>query len=62
MSADDNFKEKLAGVVLAHITDCKSLVSVDRLSGGASQETYRLVIETSAGEKRLAMRRTPGGE
>lgn len=62
MSADDSFKEKLAGVVLAHITDCKGLVSVDRLSGGASQETYRLVIKTSAGDKRLALRRTPGGE
>ena len=62
MSADDSFKEKLTGVVLAHITDCKGLVSVDRLSGGASQETYRLVVETSVGEKRLALRRTPGGE
>ncbi|MBT3831020.1 MAG: phosphotransferase family protein [Gammaproteobacteria bacterium] len=48
--------------MLAHITDCKGLVSVDRLSGGASQETYRLVVETSVGEKRLALRRTPGGE
>ena len=62
MLADDSFKEKLERVVLAHITDSKSLVSVDRLSGGASQETYRLVIETSGGEKRLALRRTPGGE
>jgi len=60
--AGDSFKEKLERVVLAHITDSKSLVSVDRLSGGASQETYRLVIETSGGEKRLALRRTPGGE
>jgi len=62
VSADDSFKKKLTGVVLAHITDCKGLVSVDRLSGGASQETYRLVVETSVGEKRLALRRTPGGE
>ena len=28
---------------------------------GASQETYRIAIDTAAGEKLLAMRRAPGG-
>jgi aminoglycoside phosphotransferase (APT) family kinase protein len=60
--ADDSFREKLERVVLAHITGCKGLLEVDRLSGGASQETYRLVVKTSGGQQRLALRRTPGGE
>ncbi len=62
MSQDDNFQDKLEGILIRHLADCRRLVSVDRLSGGASQETYRLVIETAAGEKTLAMRRAPGGE
>jgi aminoglycoside phosphotransferase (APT) family kinase protein len=35
-------------------------VSYERLSGGASQETYRIVIRTDEGERKLAMRRAPG--
>ena len=40
----------------------KNLVSVERLSGGASQETYRIEVESEAGGATLAMRRAPGGE
>lgn len=32
-----------------------------RLSGGASQESYRLEVDTVDGPRRLALRRTPGG-
>lgn len=59
---DDNFEAKLGQVVQAHIPGCEALVSVDRLSGGASQETYRLIVQTAEGEKPLAMRRSPGGQ
>ncbi|MCP5032706.1 MAG: phosphotransferase family protein [Actinomycetia bacterium] len=38
------------------------LNGVERLSGGASQETYRVTVETAAGIETLAMRRAPGGE
>lgn len=62
MSRDDSFHSKLEEVLTRNLSDCQRLVSADRLSGGASQETYRLVIETSDGEKPLAMRRAPGGE
>ena len=55
------FEDKLAQIVKAHIPGCTDLRSCERLSGGASQETYRLTIETSEGEKTLAMRRAPGG-
>ena len=62
MTADKNdFEETLARILQARIPGCKALVKVDRLSGGASQETYRIVINTAAGEQLLAMRRAPGG-
>jgi aminoglycoside phosphotransferase (APT) family kinase protein len=38
-----------------------SLVSVERLSGGASQETYRITVETQLGNVVHAMRRAAGG-
>jgi aminoglycoside phosphotransferase (APT) family kinase protein len=60
--ADTNeFESSLEGILVQHIPDCSALRSVDRLSGGASQETYRIVVETSQGEQLLAMRRAPGG-
>lgn len=57
-----SFTESLGKVLTGNLEDCQSLVSCDRLSGGASQETYRIVISTSQGNKTLAMRRAPGGE
>ena len=59
MSQEDNFEAKLEAVVRAYIPECEGLVSADRLSGGASQETYRLVVKTASGERKLAMRRAP---
>jgi aminoglycoside phosphotransferase (APT) family kinase protein len=37
------------------------VVSCERLSGGASQETYRIMVQTDSGEVPHAMRRSPGG-
>jgi aminoglycoside phosphotransferase (APT) family kinase protein len=53
-------EEALASVLERRIDGCRGLVSCERLSGGASQETYRIVIRTDAGERKLAMRRAPG--
>lgn len=50
----------LAAVLERRIGGCRSLVSCERLSGGASQETYRIVVRTDAGERKLAMRRAHG--
>ncbi|MEM7098240.1 MAG: phosphotransferase family protein [Pseudomonadota bacterium] len=62
MSAQAEFESRLASVLSRYIPDCQELVSVERLSGGASQETYRIKIASSDGERLLAMRRAPGGE
>lgn len=51
----------LARVLATRVPGFASLVSCERLSGGASQETYRLVAATPGGERHLAMRRAPGG-
>jgi aminoglycoside phosphotransferase (APT) family kinase protein len=53
-------EEAVASVLERRIDGCRGLVSCERLSGGASQETYRIVIRTDAGERKLAMRRAPG--
>jgi aminoglycoside phosphotransferase (APT) family kinase protein len=44
-----------------HLPDVGRLVRFERLSGGASQETYRIVVASDAGERSLALRRTAGG-
>jgi len=51
----------LTRVLSEHVAGFRSLQSCERLSGGASQETYRVVIDTADGARKLAMRRAPGG-
>lgn len=56
-----DFETALGRVLEQRIPGCRGLVSAERLSGGASQETYRVLCKTDTGERRLAMRRAPGG-
>jgi aminoglycoside phosphotransferase (APT) family kinase protein len=56
-----DLERDLSRVLGERVPGFRALRSCDRLSGGASQETYRLVIGTESGERRLAMRRSPGG-
>jgi aminoglycoside phosphotransferase (APT) family kinase protein len=51
----------LARVLAERVPGFQSLQSCERLSGGASQETYRVAIATADGPRQLAMRRAPGG-
>lgn len=53
---------KLSGLLPKVIVDATGVRHVERLSGGASQETYRIEVETPGGVRRLAMRRAAGGE
>jgi len=55
------FEEALRKTLARVLEDFVELVSCDRLSGGASQETYRIVVTTAEGERQLALRRAPGG-
>ncbi len=59
--APDSFESRLERVLRREIEGCERLAAVERLSGGASQETYRLRIETAAGSRQLALRRSQGG-
>ena len=55
------FEDKLDAILKRTLDGCRGLVSAERLSGGASQETYRLTIATDDGERLACMRRAPGG-
>jgi aminoglycoside phosphotransferase (APT) family kinase protein len=55
------FEARLSEVLCREIAGCRALKSAERLSGGASQETYRIVIDTDEGERCVCMRRAPGG-
>lgn len=54
-------EDRLAAVLARALPGFERLVSARRLSGGASQETYRLEVETKDGPLALAMRRAAGG-
>lgn len=58
---DTHFDDRLARVVETRVAPGQSFVSVARLSGGASQETYRIETSGAGGERVFAMRRAPGG-
>lgn len=54
-------QRRLAAALARHLPGFERLVGFDRLSAGASQETYRLVVEMGGGERKLALRRMAGG-
>ncbi len=58
---DSDFNAKLDAVIRKRIPGCDGLLSAERLSAGASQETYRVTARVGAATKLLAMRRAPGG-
>lgn len=54
-------EQRLTAALTKHLPGIGRLVRFDRLSGGASQETYRLVVESGGVERKLALRRAAGG-
>lgn len=58
---DPVFNAALERVLDRVVPDFVALENVVRLSGGASQETHAVDIQTHDGSRRLALRRAPGG-
>jgi aminoglycoside phosphotransferase (APT) family kinase protein len=57
MAAPEAFDEALAAVLAREVPGFRSLLSSRQLTAGASQETYRIALQTASGETRLALRR-----
>ncbi len=55
------FFDALAAAVVREVPGVVGLLDVERLSGGASMETYRLTVETADGPRPICMRRGAGG-
>ncbi|MGR8918473.1 MAG: phosphotransferase family protein, partial [Gammaproteobacteria bacterium] len=53
--------EALAALLPRLVDDLEAVVSIERLTGGASQETYAIELDCRGGRRRLALRRSPGG-
>jgi aminoglycoside phosphotransferase (APT) family kinase protein len=58
MSTTKEFTNALETVLAREVPNCKSLQSCKQLTAGASQETYRITIDTESGEQRFALRRS----
>ena len=61
MASQPDFFDALKDTLVREVPECTDLAGVERLSGGASMETYRLTIRTQGGEQLLCMRRGAGG-
>ncbi|MDB4476171.1 phosphotransferase family protein [bacterium] len=55
----EGFNTALAKVLARELADFRSLESCEQLTAGASQETYRVGVETNSGTKYFALRRSP---
>lgn len=60
-SADGTFETRLHAFLARSVPGYQATLAWRRLSGGASQETYRLDVRTTTGDRRLALRRTADG-
>jgi aminoglycoside phosphotransferase (APT) family kinase protein len=59
--AEKDIQAPLARILERRLSGFRALKECARLSGGASQQTFRLKVETDAGERALVLRRVPPG-
>ena len=57
-----DFEQQITSILMRELPGFDHLLKAERLSGGASQETYRLEMVVGGQETLLAMRRSPGGQ
>lgn len=55
----DSFDTALVAVLARELKGFRGLVACEQLTAGASQETYRIRVESEEGERMLALRRSP---
>jgi len=60
-ATDPDFEAALAGMVRRRFGAGARVASLERLSGGASQELWAFDVETGAERRELILRRNPGG-
>ncbi len=60
--AKDLLDKKIETMLVRNIPGCTGLVSAERQSGGAGQETYRLSVVINGATMTLALRRANGGQ
>ena len=61
MATDPSFQANLVTVLQREIHGYREFIACERLSSGASQETYQIRITDAHGERKLALRRAAGG-
>ncbi len=59
---EDDFESCVEEIVIREVPGVERLISIERLSGGASQETYRVSVRRHGAESLLALRRSRGGQ
>lgn len=55
------FRELLENMLVRVVPDYREILDCRQLTAGASQETYRISVNTDSGERKYALRRCPPG-
>ena len=57
----ENLQKILSEIIADFIPDFISIEDISRLSGGSSNESWKITLNTRENKKKIVFRRTPGG-
>ena len=57
----ENLQKILSEIIADFISDFISIENISRLSGGSSNESWKITLNTKENRKKIVFRRTPGG-